>query len=449
MILPYLRVANKYNSVTSSTINQILHDGLTLSAKNPCYLDVTNGVDRLLLFFRDKQIYNAGRLEKDQFAEVSIKDFLQAAIMMEAAVARICEVNSKILHSLLIIVQKKPALRLLTSIVDLDEVLDKIEEEGKSCIVSASQDQFLALLRYEKGEVTALCHEISAAAPQESSFREDFLVKIYTLSAEKPLTITVYEDLLVRYANDAKMIGDEYQGDITDLYMTRPPVVTLAFKGTEIGNWVLDRPVFNIGRTVDNDIVIDNLAVSRLHAVLERDKGEFYIRDCDSSNGTFLNGKRIGRARLNHGDEIAIGKHKLVIEKRTGMNIPANPNIATFDQTVVIAPGQTPPQMRPAPSPSNGATSPRLIERTKSGEIIIEINKPNLVMGKDSGADIEIDGFLIAKQHAEIVVENGDYVIRHLNGYRKVSVGGKPVTECVLQDNDEIRIGKSEFIFQK
>jgi hypothetical protein len=55
----------------------------------------------------------------------------------------------------------------------------------------------------------------------------------------------------------------------------------------------------------------------------------------------------------------------------------------------------------------------------------------------------------IAKQHAEIVKENGDYVIRHLNGYRRVSVGGKAVSECVLEDNAEIKIGKSEFIFQK
>ncbi len=93
------------------------------------------------------------------------------------------EVDSKILHSLLILFQKKPALKLLTSLVDLDQVLDKIEEEGKSCIVAAAQDDFFAILRYEKGRVTALCHEQTAPASMNRSFREEFLVKIYTLSA--------------------------------------------------------------------------------------------------------------------------------------------------------------------------------------------------------------------------------------------------------------------------
>jgi pSer/pThr/pTyr-binding forkhead associated (FHA) protein len=448
MVLPYLRVANKYKKFSANTMSEVLSDGLSLSAQRPCYLEVSNDTDRFFLFFRDGQIYSAGTIDGDQFSETSIRDFLQAATQLKSSSAVCYEVNSKILHSLLILFQKKPSLKLLTSMVDLDEVLDKIEEEGKSCIVSATQDDFLAVLRYEKGEVTALCHELSLPTPKESSFREDFLVKIYTLSAEKPLSINVFEDLLVKYASDAKMIDEDHSGDITELYLSKPPTVTLEFKGKEIGHWLLDRPVFNIGRTADNDIVIDNLAVSRLHAVLEKDKGEYYIRDCDSLNGTVVNNNRVGRAKLQHGDEIIIGKHKLKVQKQSGIDIPAGPSIAPFDQTVIIGPGQAPPQPQPQPRQTH-QSGPRLIERTKSGEIVIELNKPSLVLGKDTNADIELDGFLVARQHAEIVQENGDYVIRHLNGYRKVSVGGKVVTECVLSDNDEIKIGKSEFIFQK
>jgi uncharacterized protein YoxC len=72
---------------------------------------------------------------------------------------------------------------MLSSLVDLDQVLDKIENEQKSCIVLASQNDFLALLRYEKGEVKALAHQLSSITPKENTFRDDILVKIYTLSA--------------------------------------------------------------------------------------------------------------------------------------------------------------------------------------------------------------------------------------------------------------------------
>ena len=92
---------------------------------------------------------------------------------------------------------------------------------------------------------------------------------------------------------------------------------------------------------------------------------------------------------------------------------------------------------------------PRLVEKTKMGDVVVALSKSSLVFGKDSAADIEIEGVLVAKQHAEIKRENGQYVLKHLNGRRKVSVSGKPVKECVLRNNDAIKIGKREFIFQE
>jgi pSer/pThr/pTyr-binding forkhead associated (FHA) protein len=347
----------------------------------------------------------------------------------------------------LILLQKKPTLKLLTSLVDLDQVLDKIEDEGKSCVVSASQDEFLAVLRYEKGQTKALCHELSTLVPTEQSFREDFLIKIYTLSAEKPLTINVYEDLLVRYATDAKMIDDKYKGSITDLFVSKPPIVTLELKGKEIGHWVLDKPVLTIGRTEDNDIVIDNLAVSRTHSVIEEDKGKYYVRDCDSMNGTMINGNRIGRGLLNDGDEIQIGKHTLTFQRQSGRRIPLSPAPVGFDQTVIIHPDK----MTPPPIPENEVSTqrPRLIEKTKTGGKVFEIRNSNLILGKDERADVEIGGVFVAKEHAEITRKNGGFVIRHLAGRRRVKVGGVPVKEHVLRDNDLITIGGKEFIFHE
>ena len=448
MILPYTRIAKEYKEFSKHAIDDYLKDGLEYSATAPCYLQISTEAEQLLLFFRDRQIYNAGRIADGSFEELSIKDFLYSASAMGSPSVACYEVGNKILHTLLIVLQKKPALKLSTSIVDLDHVLDKIEEEGRSCIVLACHGQFVAMLRYEKGEATALCHEQSKPTPNEGSFREDFLVKIYTLSAKKAIAITVYEDLLVKFASDAKSIDADYEGDITHLYLSKPPVVTLEFKNKEIGQWIFDRTVLNIGRTADNDIVVDNLAVSRLHAVLERDKGEYHIRDCDSLNGTQVNGQKIGRKRLEDGDEIIIGKHRLKFRRQAGKDSPMEPSMVPFDQTVIIGPGERPPQPMAQPQPAN-QTGPRLIERTKAGEVVIEIRKSQLVFGKDENADVELEGILVAKQHAEITEENGKYVLRHLAGYRKVSVGGKPVTECVLEDNDEIKIGKSEFIFQK
>jgi pSer/pThr/pTyr-binding forkhead associated (FHA) protein len=355
------------------------------------------------------------------------------------------------LHSVLILFQKKPALRVETTLVDLDELLDKIEVEGKSCIISATHENFIAMLRYEKGSVEALFHEQSLPTPREGTFRDEFLVKIYTITAEKQLTIDLYEDLLVTYASDAKTIDDHFDGNFEDLYLAKPPVVSLQFKDKEIDHWEFDRPQFKIGRTPDNDIVIDNLAVSRLHAVLEEEKGNYYVRDCDSLNGTLLNSQKIGRARLENGDEIYIGKHTIAFRRQGGQAIPVGETIQGFDQTMIIntnADGvhipQEAPQVRPKPE-----KSPRLIMKTEYGDRVIELTNGSLAIGSDLGSDVVVEGMFIAKKHAEIVKENDRVILRHLRGFRKVSVSGKTVREIELKNNDEIKIANEEFIFQE
>jgi pSer/pThr/pTyr-binding forkhead associated (FHA) protein len=71
-------------------------------------------------------------------------------------------------------------------------------------------------------------------------------------------------------------------------------------------------PKTTIGRSPDCDVFLDDVTVSRKHAVLVRgDDGRFRIEDQESLNGTFLNRKRIDSAELENGDELQIGKYKL------------------------------------------------------------------------------------------------------------------------------------------
>jgi hypothetical protein len=67
-----------------------------------------------------------------------------------------------------------------------------------------------------------------------------------------------------------------------------------------------------IGRSPDNDIFLDDVTVSRKHAVLVQSDGQFRIEDLGSLNGTFVNRRRIDSAtRLQSGDEVQIGKYRL------------------------------------------------------------------------------------------------------------------------------------------
>lgn len=453
IVLPYISIVDHRDDFTKAHLNEHASRCVSLSRARPCCLELYDGSEQRFLFFRESQIYAAGWISEDQLKDTFIRDFLLAAGAMNFPQMTCYELSSKMLHSTLILFQKKPALRVMTTLVDLDELLDKIEEEGKSCVVSAAKENFTALLRYEKGTAEALFHEKSLPTPREGTFREEFLVKIYTIAAERPLTISLYEDLLVTYAQDAKTIDHNFDGNFEELYLAKPPLVSLQFKEKEIDHWVFDRPQFRIGRTPDNDIVIDNLAVSRLHAVLEEEKGNYYIRDCDSLNGTLLNNQRVGRAKLEDGDVVCIGKHKIVFRRQGGQAVPVGETIQGFDQTMIINAASNVvhvPQENPSlhPKPAK-AKAPKLIMKTEYGDRIIELRKDCLTIGSDVSSDVVVEGIFIAKRHAEIVRDHNRVILRHVHGLRRVSVSGRPVREIELRNNDEIKIANEEFIFQE
>src|SRR5438445_13576689 len=73
------------------------------------------------------------------------------------------------------------------------------------------------------------------------------------------------------------------------------------------------RPV-GIGRSPDNDLPVDNLAVSNHHARVFFEAGRLVVEDLDSLNGTFVNDLRVERATLHDGDSIHIGKDKIKVD---------------------------------------------------------------------------------------------------------------------------------------
>ena len=71
-----------------------------------------------------------------------------------------------------------------------------------------------------------------------------------------------------------------------------------------------------IGRSTDNDIVIDNKLASRHHAFIQKIKDDFYLKDLESTNGTFLNGKKIPQdkyVKISYEDRITIGNETIVL----------------------------------------------------------------------------------------------------------------------------------------
>jgi pSer/pThr/pTyr-binding forkhead associated (FHA) protein len=112
------------------------------------------------------------------------------------------------------------------------------------------------------------------------------------------------------------------------------PRLILKFEDRVLNEYALDSDV-TIGRLPDNMLVIDNPAVSGHHALIVLEEDHYVVEDLRSKNGTYVNEQDIVRARLQHGDVLQVGKHKLV-----------------FDETTDAAPSASPPAL---PTPGKTA----------------------------------------------------------------------------------------------
>jgi FHA domain/zinc-ribbon domain len=91
------------------------------------------------------------------------------------------------------------------------------------------------------------------------------------------------------------------------------PTLVVRSGGGRVGEqFPLERTQTTIGRTPDCDIFLDDVTVSRRHAIVARGAGTFTLEDLGSLNGTFLNRHRIEQADLENGDEVQIGKYRLI-----------------------------------------------------------------------------------------------------------------------------------------
>ncbi|MCO5309995.1 MAG: FHA domain-containing protein [Austwickia sp.] len=87
----------------------------------------------------------------------------------------------------------------------------------------------------------------------------------------------------------------------------------LVLRGPNAGaRFLLDAPLTTVGRHPDSDIFLDDVTVSRKHAQFEQEGEAFQVRDVGSLNGTYVNRERIERIGLRTGDEVQIGKFRLV-----------------------------------------------------------------------------------------------------------------------------------------
>ena len=184
---------------------------------------------------------------------------------------------------------------------------------------------------------------------------------------------------------------------------------------------LLTKPITNIGRTAENDLVIADPIISAYHAQIVREEDAlFFIHPHPSRNhtlnGLWYQGQRIAgdqpfRKQLTNGDIFRVGD-----EHGTLITLTYNDGSGTFHETL--------PELAPVPLTSDRLTIGRVPDNT------VVLNHPQ-----------------ISAHHALLEKIEGGYRILDTNSTNHVYVNGQPVTDHLLRTGDEIRIGPYHFTY--
>lgn len=237
------------------------------------------------------------------------------------------------------------------------------------------------------------------------------------------------------------------------------PILTLKFGKDEkkLREFILEKgSSLNIGRLEDNEVIIENLAVSGHHAKIDSVGDQFLVTDLNSKNGTFVNETPISQPQwLKHGDVIIIGKHYLVFTYAPDEARPEEHPHPMQDTMIMdteqfrkmrekSSPPQAPPTLRKEPL--------GVLSFLAGGEGEIDLTKKLTKIGKNASSDIVINGLTMGQTAATISKRPNGYYLSYVGGLSKPKVNGRTVKESVqLNQFDTIELGslKMQFLFKE
>ncbi|HEX9741650.1 MAG TPA: FHA domain-containing protein [Nitrospiraceae bacterium] len=228
----------------------------------------------------------------------------------------------------------------------------------------------------------------------------------------------------------------------------------LKFSGMVLKDIPLNKPLLTIGRKMDNDVVIDNLAVSGHHARVVEENGTYFIEDTGSTNGTFLNDAKIAKQRMQPGDQIRVGKHILVFEDEsaTGKPRPAPAVSQDGDKTVSAPPSAGERKVKPADESKDalpgGKIGVLLVVAGQTDKNEYKLTGRVSVIGSQNSAVVKLTGWFAPKVAALISRSETAYVISLSEESKKILVNGEPVQgRGDLKDGDLIEVAGVKMYF--
>jgi len=232
------------------------------------------------------------------------------------------------------------------------------------------------------------------------------------------------------------------------------PKLLLKFNAAVIKEIAMEKESISIGRKADNDICIDNPAISGHHCRLTLEGGGYYVEDLESTNGTFVNEKRIKKSGLHHNDVVGLAKHAVVFLNEAELETAPQPS---SDATMVIAPQKQAELIAASaaaakPVAADKAAWLRVIKGAVDNASEHELKGMSTYIGKSDRVQVQIKGSGLFGSAPEVAASvhrkpEGYILVAVTEGYPVVN-GSKVTGSVVLKEGDMIDCGSTTMMFE-
>lgn len=203
----------------------------------------------------------------------------------------------------------------------------------------------------------------------------------------------------------------------------------------------------SIGRGTECDVTIDNTAISRRHVALTLSNGVYFISDLGSTNGTFVNGKKISAEEMvSIDDTIEFGKFRLVqapegIEAENMASSIASQDMDTEDETIFVTKASEKPQQKRQFKPKAKGPLLKVIQGNGTPPELSLAGTSSIKIGKDPSCDLIITGWFVGAAQCYIIKRENNFCLVPQKSWAATCINDSKVTsEHTLRPGDIIKI---------
>lgn len=396
---------------------------------------------RLYLVVVDNEPYAAGEEQRGIFVPLTLRGLFTALQHTPSAALTFGAADPLFLKGLLTVIQQAPSTEGSTDLMEISGVVEHLKKTPKDQLLVVGRQSEMSLFYFRGGQLVfgyfADPKFEAAAGPVEARL----LAFVRDHAGSGALSLHIFPTMTALPAEDGVFERGGWPDALVE-HFTRP-VPHLLIVGSDGGTrrFELAAPTVTMGRGEDNDLIVDDPAISRRHLIFRQEGDGYSVEDCGSRNGTLHNGAPLTKAPLSHGVELQIGA---CLIRFFGAGVPASAELSVTgheEETICRPAGEGQPKPS-APAVPPAPTWALEIVRPDGSRERRPLTGALMTIGRTK-ADLVLTDTRVSRRHGELEVGPDGVAYRDTGSTNGSLLNGRTVTSAVLKPGDVLKLGET------